>query len=176
MDELFEATRAIYTQEDRKPQHFPLPIAFNLIPQVDIFLEDGFTKEEWKMRHESNKILECDINLSATCVRVPVFYGHSEAVWIETESPISSEEVRELLKTASSVVLMDEHRPGGYPTPREIAGTDPVYVGRIRKDPTSPNGIMLWIVADNIRKGAALNAIQIAEHLLSLGVFKENPR
>jgi aspartate-semialdehyde dehydrogenase len=176
MDELFESTRAIYTQEEYEPQHFPLPIAFNLIPQVDVFLEDGFTKEEWKMRNESNKILETDINLSATCVRVPVFYGHSEAVWVETETPLSPEEVREILKGVPSVVLMDENRPGGYPTPREIAGTDPVYVGRIRKDPTSPTGIILWIVADNIRKGAALNAIQIAEHLLSLGVFEENRR
>lgn len=168
MDELFEATRAIYTQEEYTYRIFPKPIAFNLIPQVDVFLEDGFTKEEWKMRHESRKILEYDINLSATCVRVPVFYGHSESVWIETESPISPEEVRELLKHAPGVTLMDEQRPGGYPTPLEVAGKDPVFVGRIRRDPTCEKGIMLWIVGDNIRKGAALNAIQIAEHLLQI--------
>lgn len=168
MDELFEATRSIYNQEDYEPHIFPKPIAFNLIPQIDVFLEDGFTREEWKMRHESNKILEADINLSATCVRVPVFYGHSEAVWVETEKPISPQEVRELLRTAPGVTLMDEAKPGGYPTPRDAAGNDPVFVGRIRKDPTSDRGIMLWIVADNIRKGAALNAVQIAEELLHL--------
>jgi aspartate-semialdehyde dehydrogenase len=146
---------------------FPKQIAFNVLPQVDEFQDNGYTREEMKMVWETHKILDPAIQVSATCVRVPVFYGHSEAVHIETKAKISADKVRSLLAKAPGVVVLDEHRPGGYPTPvTEASGQDPVYVGRIREDLSHPRGVALWVVADNIRKGAALNSVQIAELLV----------
>ncbi|RMD70694.1 MAG: aspartate-semialdehyde dehydrogenase, partial [Gammaproteobacteria bacterium] len=144
------------------------PIAFNVLPHIDVFLENGYTKEEMKMVWESRKILEDErLQVNPTAVRVPVFYGHAEAVHIETREKIAAQEVRRLLSEAPGVVLLDEPKPGGYPTPvTEAAGKDPVYVGRIREDISHPRGLNLWVVADNVRKGAALNSIQIAELLI----------
>jgi aspartate-semialdehyde dehydrogenase len=146
---------------------FPKRIAFNVIPHIDVFMEDGTTKEEWKMMMETKKILDPKIKLSATCVRVPVFIGHSEAVNIEFEKPISADEARQILRKAPGVLVIDKHEPGGYITPHEAAGEDATYVSRIREDPTIENGLSLWCVSDNLRKGAALNAIQIAEVLVN---------
>ncbi len=165
MDELFTQTRAVYVNDQIKPERFPKRIAFNVIPQIDVFLEDGTTKEEWKMVVETKKILDPDIAVTATCVRVPVFIGHAEAVNVEFESPISVEAARAALKRAPGVALIDYRIDEGYVTPQEAAGEDAVYVSRIRKDPTVKNGLNLWVVADNLRKGAALNAVQIAELL-----------
>jgi aspartate-semialdehyde dehydrogenase len=146
---------------------YPKQIAFNVLPQIDVFLENGYTKEEMKMSWETKKIMDENIEVNATCVRVPVFYGHSEAVHFETKTPISVEEIRALLRDAPGVVLMDDQVPGGYPTPvTDSAGKDAVAVGRIRKDISHPNGIDMWIVGDNVRKGAATNSIQIAEVLI----------
>jgi len=167
MDELFEQTRSIYVGDPKEPKKFPKRIAFNLIPQIDVFMEDGFTKEEWKMVAETKKILDPKIKLVATCVRVPVFVGHSEAVAIEFEKPISAEEARDILREAPGCLVIDKHEPGGYITPYEAAGEDATYISRIREDPTVENGLMLWVVADNLRKGAALNAVQIAEVLVN---------
>ena len=167
MDELDRQTKAIYSLGDVQPKKFPKRIAFNVIPQVDAFMEDGFTKEEWKMMMETKKILDPKIKLTATCVRVPVFVGHCEAVNIEFENPISVGEARELLRNAPGCLVVDRHEPGGYVTPYEAAGEDATYVSRIRTDPTVDNGLVLWCVADNLRKGAALNAIQIAEALIN---------
>ncbi|MDA8231957.1 MAG: aspartate-semialdehyde dehydrogenase [Magnetospirillum sp.] len=166
MDELFEQTRGIYVNEPVPPSKFPKPIAFNVIPQIDSFMDDGSTKEEWKMVVETRKILDPDIAVHATCVRVPVFIGHSETVNVEFERPVSVEAAREALRKAPGVVVIDEHEPGGYATPAECAGEDAVYVSRLRKDPTIANGLAFWCVADNLRKGAALNAVQIAEVLV----------
>ncbi len=171
MDELFEHTKAIYMNERKEPEIFPKSIAFNLIPQIDVFMEDGSTKEEWKMVVETQKILDPRIKVSATCVRVPVFVGHSEAVNIELESPLSVEEAREVLEEAPGVVVLDSREPGGYATPVEAAGEYGVFVSRIRKDPTVPHGLSLWVVSDNLRKGAALNAVQIAEALAEDGLI-----
>jgi aspartate-semialdehyde dehydrogenase len=165
MDELFEQTRAIYVNDPVKPQKFPKQIAFNVIPQIDVFMDDGATKEEWKMTVETRKILDRDIEVHATCVRVPVFVSHSEAVNVEFERPVSVEAATEALKNAPGVVVIDHREPGGYVTPVEATGEDAVYVSRIRKDPTVKNGLSFWCVADNLRKGAALNAVQIAEVL-----------
>jgi len=167
MDELDRQTKAIYSLGDVEAKKFPKRIAFNVIPQVDAFMEDGFTKEEWKMMMETKKILDPKIKLTATCVRVPVFVGHCEAVNIEFENPISVGEARELLRNASGCLVVDRHEPGGYVTPYEAAGEDATYISRIRTDPTVDNGLVLWCVADNLRKGAALNAIQIAEALIN---------
>src|SRR6266705_1475325 len=167
MDELDRQTKAIYSLGDVQPQKFPKRIAFNVIPQVDAFMEDGFTKEEWKMMMETKKILDPKIRLTATCVRVPVFVGHSEAVTIEFENPISPEEARDILRNAPGCLVIDKHEPGGYVTPYEAAGEDATYISRIRADPTVDNGLVLWCVSDNLRKGAALNAIQIAECLIN---------
>jgi aspartate-semialdehyde dehydrogenase len=167
MDELDRQTKAIYSLGDVEAQKFPKRIAFNVIPQVDAFMEDGFTKEEWKMMMETKKILDTKIKLTATCVRVPVFVGHCEAVNIEFENPISVGEARELLRNAPGCLVVDRHEPGGYVTPYEAAGEDATYISRIRTDPTVDNGLVLWCVADNLRKGAALNAIQIAEALIN---------
>jgi aspartate-semialdehyde dehydrogenase len=166
MDELFGQTKAVYTASEIEVKKFPRRIAFNLIPQIDVFMEDGFTKEEWKMVAETKKILDPRIMVVATCVRVPVFIGHSEAVNIECERPISAEEAREILGRAPGCLVIDAHQPGGYVTPYECAGEDATYVSRVREDPTVDNGLVLWCVADNLRKGAALNAIQIAECLI----------
>jgi len=138
-----------------------------VIPQIDVFMDDGSTKEEWKMVVETKKILDPKIRVHATCVRVPVFIGHSESVNVEFADPISAEDARRALRDAPGVVVMDRHEPGGYITPVEVAGDDPVYVSRIREDPTVDNGLSFWCAADNLRKGAALNAVQIAELLVS---------
>jgi aspartate-semialdehyde dehydrogenase len=166
MDELFAQTRAIFVSDSVTTKKFPKRIAFNVIPQIDVFMEDGTTKEEWKMVAETKKILDPKIKLTATCVRVPVFIGHSEAVNIEFEKPISADEARGILREAPGVLVIDKHEPGGYITPHEAAGEDATYVSRIREDPTIENGLSLWCVSDNLRKGAALNAIQIAEVLV----------
>jgi len=167
MDELFNQTKGVYmnTPEKEHQEIFTKPIAFNVIPHIDVFMDDGSTKEEWKMVVETKKILDPKILVTATCVRVPVFIGHAESINIEFENPISDEEARNALKNAPGVVVVDHRANEGYITPTEIAGEDPVYVSRIRQDPTVDNGISLWVVADNLRKGAALNAVQIAELL-----------
>lgn len=166
-DELFTQTRAVFVSDPVEAKKFPKRIAFNLIPQVDIFMEDGFTREEWKMVAETKKILDPKIKLVATCVRVPVFVSHSEAVAIEFEKPISAEEARDILREAPGCLVIDKHESGGYITPYEATGEDATYVSRIREDPTVENGLMLWVVSDNLRKGAALNAVQIAEVLVN---------
>jgi aspartate-semialdehyde dehydrogenase len=168
MEELARQTAQLLNFKDIDPKKFPLQIAFNLIPHIDDFQDNGYTKEEMKMVWETRKILGDDsIQVNPTAVRVPVFFGHSEAVHLETRTPISVEEVRRLLEAAPGVVVVDERRPGGYPTPvSHAAGKDPVFVGRLRQDISHPNGLDLWVVSDNIRKGAALNAIQIGEILV----------
>jgi aspartate-semialdehyde dehydrogenase len=165
MDELFEQTRAVYVGDPKEPRKFPKPIAFNLIPQIDVFMEDGSTKEEWKMTVETKKILDPNIEVHATCVRVPVFVGHSECINVQFDKPVSVAAARKALSTAPGVIVVDTHEPGGYVTPIECVGEDAVYISRIRKDPTIPNGLSFWCVSDNLRKGAALNAVQIAEVL-----------
>jgi aspartate-semialdehyde dehydrogenase len=167
MDELFSQTKAVFTLGEIEAKKFSTRIAFNLIPQIDTFMEDGFTREEWKMVAETKKILDPKIKLVATCVRVPVFIGHSEAVNIEFEQPITADEARAVLRTAPGVLVIDKHEPGGYITPYECAGEDATYVSRIREDATVENGLVLWCVSDNLRKGAALNAVQIAECLIN---------
>jgi aspartate-semialdehyde dehydrogenase len=167
MDELFSQTKAVFTLGDMEAKKFSTRIAFNLIPQIDVFMEDGFTREEWKMVAETKKILDPKIKLTATCVRVPVFIGHSEAVNIEFERPITADEARDILRVAPGVLVIDKHEPGGYITPYECAGEDATYVSRIREDATVENGLALWCVSDNLRKGAALNAVQIAECLIN---------
>jgi len=167
MEELGRQTAALLNFQDVEPKKFQAQIAFNLIPQIDDFQDNGYTKEEMKMVWETRKILEdASIQVNPTAVRVPVFYGHSEAVHIETREKISAERARELLAAAPGIVVVDERKPGGYPTPvSHAAGKDEVFVGRIREDLSHPRGLDLWIVSDNIRKGAALNAVQIAELL-----------
>lgn len=168
LEELGRQTAAILNFADAEPARFPVQIAFNLIPQIDDFLDNGYTKEEMKLVWETRKILgDESIQVNPTAVRVPVFYGHSEAVHIETREPITAEAARALLEGAPGVVVVDDRSPGGWPTPvTHASGTDPVYVGRIRQDISHPRGLNLWIVSDNIRKGAALNAVQIAELLV----------
>jgi aspartate-semialdehyde dehydrogenase len=165
MDELFEQSRNIFVGDPNEPRHFAKQIAFNVIPQIDVFLDDGSTKEEWKMVVETKKILDPSIKLTATCVRVPVFVGHSEAVNIEFENEISAEEAQKILREAPGVMLVDKREPGGYVTPVEAVGDYATFVSRVREDPTVENGLSLWVVSDNLRKGAALNAVQIAELL-----------
>ena len=167
MDELFAQTRAIFVSDPVSTGKFPKRIAFNVIPEIDVFMEDGFTKEEWKMVVETKKILDPKIKLTATCVRVPVFIGHSESVNIEFENPITADEARDILREAPGCLVIDKREKGGYITPHEAAGEDATYISRIREDPTVENGLVLWCVADNLRKGAALNAIQIAESLIN---------
>jgi len=168
MDELFNQTRGVYANEPiaKTKKKFTKQIAFNVIPHIDVFMEDGSTKEEWKMVVETQKILDPNIAVHATCVRVPCFIGHAEAVNIEFERPITEDQARAALKAAPGVVVVDHRANEGYVTPVECAGEDPVYVSRIRKDPTIPNSLSIWVVADNLRKGAALNAVQIAEVLI----------
>jgi aspartate-semialdehyde dehydrogenase len=165
MDELFNQTRAIYVNDAIKPEQFPKRIAFNVIPHIDVFMEDGATKEEWKMVVETRKILDPDIAVTATCVRVPVFIGHAEAINVEFEQPISVEQARAALKVAPGISVVDHRVDGGYVTPQECAGEDMVFVSRLRADRTVAHGLSLWVVSDNLRKGAALNAVQIAELL-----------
>jgi aspartate-semialdehyde dehydrogenase len=167
MDELFSQTRAIYVNDPIKPELLTKQIAFNVIPHIAEFMDDGSTKEEWKMAVETRKILDPDIAVHATCVRVPVFIGHAEAVNVEFARPISEDAARRALRSAPGVVVVDHRADEGYVTPIEVAGEDAVYVSRIRRDPTVPHGLALWIVADNLRKGAALNTVQIAEILVA---------
>ena len=167
MDELDRQTKAIYSLQDVETKKFPKRIAFNLIPQIDVFMEDGYTKEEWKMMVETKKILDPKIKLTATCVRVPVFVSHCEAVNIEFAEPITVEEAREILRNAPGCIVIDKHEPGGYVTPYEATGEDATYISRIREDATVENGLSMWVVSDNLRKGAALNAVQIAECLIN---------
>jgi aspartate-semialdehyde dehydrogenase len=166
MDELFEQTRAIFVNDPVKKEQFSKQIAFNVIPHIDVFLDDGSTKEEWKMAAETRKILDPDIPVSATCVRVPVFIGHAEAVNVEFHQPLSLEQARAAWRSASGVTLIDHRADEGYVTPVECAGDDPVFVSRVREDKTVPHGLNFWCVSDNLRKGAALNAVQIAEILI----------
>ena len=167
MDELFNQTRGIFVNEPTEShrENFTKQIAFNCIPHIDKFMEDGSTKEEWKMVMETKKILGSDIAVSATCVRTPVFIGHAEAVNLEFDRPITEEEARNALREASGITVVDHRTDEGYVTPQECAGEDAVFVSRIRKDPSVENGLNIWVVADNLRKGAALNAVQIAETL-----------
>jgi aspartate-semialdehyde dehydrogenase len=165
MDELFEQSRNIFVGDSNEPKHFTKQIAFNVIPHIDTFLDDGSTKEEWKMVVETKKILDPSIKLTATCVRVPVFVGHSEAVNIEFEREISADEARDILREAPGLMVVDKREDGGYVTPVEAVGEYATYVSRIREDSTVENGLSLWVVSDNLRKGAALNAVQIAELL-----------
>jgi len=167
MDELSGQVVALYNNREVETDKFPHRIAFNCLPRIDAVLEDGSTREEWKMVAETRKILgEPDLAVTATAVRVPVFAGHSEAVWIETEQALTPDEARLRLDAAPGVEVRDDLARDVYPLALDAAGQDPVFVGRIRKDPTVPNGLALWIVADNLRKGAALNAVQIAELLI----------
>ena len=172
MDELFEQSRSIFSARDVSIKKFSKRIAFNVIPHIDVFMEDGYTKEEWKMMAETKKILDPKIRLTATCVRVPVFIGHSEAVNIECEKPVTAEEARDLLRSAPGCLVIDKREPGGYITPHEAAGEDATYISRIREDATVENGLTFWCVSDNLRKGAALNAIQIAECMVNRGLIK----
>jgi aspartate-semialdehyde dehydrogenase len=176
MDELDRQTKALYSLQEVQEKKFPKRIAFNLIPHIDTFMEDGFTKEEWKMMVETKKILDPKIKLTATCVRVPVFIGHSEAVNVEFERPISAEEATQILRSAPGVMVIDKREPGGYITPHEAAGEDATYVSRIREDITVENGLAFWCVSDNLRKGAALNAVQIAEALINRGLLQSKKR
>src|SRR5215217_2115766 len=176
MDELDRQTKAIYSLQEIETKKFPKRIAFNVIPHIDVFMDDGFTKEEWKMVAETKKILDLKIKLVATCVRVPVFVGHSEAVNIEFENPISADEARDILRSAPGCLVIDRREPGGYVTPHEAAGEDATYISRIREDPTVDNGLVLWVVSDNLRKGAALNAVQIAECLINRKLIEAKKR
>jgi aspartate-semialdehyde dehydrogenase len=172
MDELFAQTKAVFSVGEIKPEKFTKRIAFNAIPHIDVFMEDGYTKEEWKMMAETKKILDPKIKLTATCVRIPVFVSHSEAVNVEFENPITAEEARGILRNAPGILVIDKHEDGGYITPHEAAGEDATYVSRIREDATVENGISFWCVSDNLRKGAALNTVQIAEVLVNRGLIE----
>ena len=172
MDELWDQTKGVYVLGAPPPKKFTKQIAFNVIPHIDVFMDDGFTKEEWKMTVETQKILDPAIKLTATCVRVPVMVGHSESVNVEFETPLDEDEAREILREADGVVVVDKREDGGYITPKESQGEFPVYISRIRKDPTVENGLAFWCVADNLRKGAALNAVQIAQLLHDKGLLK----
>jgi len=170
VDELWNQTKGIFVNDSPTPQKFPKQIAFNVIPHIDVFMEDGYTKEEWKVVAETKKILDPKIRLTCTAVRVPVFVGHSEAVNIEFENPISADEARDALREAPGISVLDKREPGGYATPVEAVGEYDTYVSRIREDNTVENGLAIWVVSDNLRKGAALNTIQIAEELIARGL------
>ncbi|KQT86515.1 aspartate-semialdehyde dehydrogenase [Methylobacterium sp. Leaf469] len=174
MDELFQQTRSVFTAGQMVQEKFPKRIAFNVIPQIDVFMEDGFTKEEWKMMAETKKMLDPKIKLTATCVRVPVFIGHAEAVNVEFESPMSADEARAILRSAPGILVVDKREPGGYMTPHEAAGEDATYISRIREDATVENGLAFWCVSDNLRKGAALNTVQIAEMLVNRKLLRRH--
>jgi aspartate-semialdehyde dehydrogenase len=171
MDELWAQTKGIFVNDRPAPSKFPKQIAFNVIPHIDVFMEDGYTKEEWKVLAETKKILDPKIRVTCTAVRVPVFVGHSEAVNLEFEKPISADEAREALRAAPGIAVIDKREPGGYATPVESVGEYDTYVSRIREDVTVENGLALWVVSDNLRKGAALNTIQIAETLIERGLM-----
>ncbi len=172
MDELFRQTRAVFVADPIETKLFTKQIAFNVIPHIQDFHDSGYTNEEFKMMVETQKILDHSIQLTATCVRVPVFIGHSESVNIEFEKPISAERARSILREAPGVLVVDKREDGGYATPVEVAGEDATYVSRIRKDPTVEHGLAMWVVSDNLRKGAALNAVQIAECLINRKILK----
>ncbi|MBQ8608091.1 MAG: aspartate-semialdehyde dehydrogenase [Bacteroidaceae bacterium] len=172
MDELYEQYRQVLSNEPVKVEKFAYQLAFNLIPQIDVFTDNGYTKEEMKMFNETRKIMHSDIQVSAMCVRVPALRSHSESIWVETERPISPEEAREAFAQGEGLVLMDNPENKEYPMPLFLSGKDPVYVGRIRKDLANENGLTFWIVGDQIKKGAALNAVQIAEYLIKVGNVK----
>ena len=167
MDELWKQTKGMYANNEPTIENFTKRIAFNVIPHIDVFMDDGSTKEEWKLVQETKKVLDADIEVMATCVRVPVFVGHSEAVHMEFERPISVKQARQALAKAPGVEVVDKRDDGGYITPIECIGDDAVFVSRIRRDPTVNHGLALWVVSDNLRKGAALNAVQIAEALVA---------
>ena len=167
MAELYEQYRQVLAGEEPTVEKFAYQLAFNVIPQIDVFTDNGYTKEEMKMFNETRKIMHSDIAVSATCVRVPALRSHSQALWIETEEPLTVEQVREAVANGEGLVLMDNPQEKEYPMPLFLSGKDPVYAGRIRKDITNPNGITMWIVGDQIKKGAALNAVQIAEYLIN---------
>jgi aspartate-semialdehyde dehydrogenase len=171
MDELFTHTKSSFVHDQLPPQQFTKEIAFNCIPHIDKFMDDGSTKEEWKMVVETRKILDPDIQVHATCVRVPVFIGHGEAVSVEFAKPVTVAEARAALRDAPGVAVVDQREDGGYITPLECVGEDAVFVSRIRKDPTVANGLSFWCVSDNLRKGAALNAVQIAETMIAQGLL-----
>lgn len=171
MDELFNQTKGIFVNQSPMPEAFTKQIAFNVIPHIDVFMEDGFTKEEWKMTVETKKILDTSIKLTANCVRVPTFVGHAEAVNVELERPISDDEAREIFRSAPGLMVVDKREDGGYITPVECVGEFATFVSRVRVDPTIDNGLAFWCVSDNLRKGAALNAVQIAELLLNRGLI-----
>ncbi len=171
MDELFSQSKGSFVNDPPRIEQFSKQIAFNVIPHIDRFMEDGFTREEWKMAVETRKILDPDIAVMATCVRVPVFIGHAEAITVEFEHPVSVSEARLLLRDAPGVQLVDTAEDGGYVTPLDAQGEDATFVSRLRRDPTVANGLAFWCVSDNLRKGAALNAVQIAEHLVAMGAL-----
>lgn len=173
MDELFMQTKSSFVHQPAEPQIFTKPIAFNCIPHIDKFMDDGFTKEEWKMAVETRKILDPDIKVVATCVRVPVFIGHAEAVNVEFETPITEAQALAAWRRAPGVTVFDKREDGGYMTPLEAAGEDDTYVSRLRRDPTVDHGLAFWCVSDNLRKGAALNAVQIAEALVKQGLLEK---
>jgi aspartate-semialdehyde dehydrogenase len=173
MAELEQQYRQVLAGEEVTVEKFAYQLAFNLIPQIDVFTDNGYTKEEMKMYNETRKIMHSDIEVSATCIRVPSLRAHSEAIWAETERPISVEEAREAFSAAEGVILEDNPAEKKYPMPLFLSGKDPVYVGRIRKDLANPNGITFWCVGDQIKKGAALNAVQIAEYLIKEGDIKK---
>jgi aspartate-semialdehyde dehydrogenase len=173
MDELWSQTRGKYVPgQEVEPRRFSKEIAFNCIPHIDVFMEDGYTKEEWKMVAETKKILDPRIKVTATCVRVPVFVGHSEVVNLELREPLTAEQAREILRHAPGCLVIDKREPGGYITPMEAVGEDATYISRIREDATVENGLVMWVVSDNLRKGAALNAVQIAETLINRKMLK----
>ena len=172
MAELEAQHASLANGEEPKVEKFAYQLAFNVIPHIDVFTENDYTKEEMKMHNETRKIMHSDCSVSATCVRVPVMRAHSESIWVETERPISPEEARKAFAEAEGVVVVDNPSEKEYPMPLFIAGKEPVYVGRIRKDITSENGLSFWCVADQIKKGAALNAVQIAEWLIAKGILK----
>ncbi|MGH6950568.1 MAG: aspartate-semialdehyde dehydrogenase [Vitreimonas sp.] len=172
MDELWNQTKKLYVNDEIVPEEFPKQIAFNVIPHGGDFMDDGYTTEEWKIEVETKKILDPKIKLTATSVRVPVFVGHSEAVNIEFEQPIEADEARDILREAPGLMVIDKHEDGGYATPIDCVGEFATFVSRIRNDKTVEHGLSLWVVSDNLRKGAALNAVQIAELMLNKGLFK----
>jgi aspartate-semialdehyde dehydrogenase len=176
MDELFSQSKAVFTLGEIETKKFSKRIAFNVIPHIDVFMEDGYTKEEWKMMVETKKVLDPNIKLSATCVRVPVFVGHSESINIEFENPITADEARDVLRNAPGCLVIDKHEDGGYVTPYECVGEDATYISRIREDCTIENGLQMWVVSDNLRKGAALNAVQIAECLINRKLIQAKRR
>jgi aspartate-semialdehyde dehydrogenase len=173
LDELWNQTKGIFVTDSPTPKKFTKQIAFNVIPHIDVFLDSGETKEEWKMTAETKKILDPKIKVTATCVRVPVFVGHSEAINIEFENPITADEARDLLRESPGCMVIDKREDGGYMTPVECVGDYATFISRIREDSTVENGLNIWVVSDNLRKGAALNAVQIAEAIINRGLLKK---